>query len=240
MHLAVVCIGTGLGELVAVDHRAVAAQLLGRVEGLVGAREEGVRRGAVAGEGGEPETHRDGHGPVGEGVLDRRAHPLGDEEGVPLLGLRQDHRELLAARPGDQVDPAAAGPHELAGTHQRRVACRLAEAVVDPVEVVEVAQQDGERAVVSPGALHGGTSAVACRRASCTGRRRRWRPRRPRGRRWGTTAGDARGSRRGARSARPRPTGRLRVCHDREVHARARHGNLESGLLPSEENRHAP
>ena len=70
-----------------------------------------------------------------------------------LLGVGQEQRELLAADPRDRVDAAAGRRRDFSEAPQREVAGRVAEAVVQVLEVVEVADEDRERARAAQSAL---------------------------------------------------------------------------------------
>ena len=98
----------------------------------------------------------DGHAgaAAGEHLLalevERRAeggqHPLGDAARGLAVRLLQQDRELVATEAGDRVlrshDPA----QPLGNRRQQLVAGRVAEAVVDGLEVVQVEEHDGQRA----------------------------------------------------------------------------------------------
>ena len=82
------------------------------------------------------------------------AQPLGDDEGRLRVGAGEDHGELLAADPRGDVDLAL----------RRRAAARatccsdgvadvMAGAVVDLLEVVEVAGEHAHRRLAAPRAL---------------------------------------------------------------------------------------
>src|SRR5215211_7965739 len=57
----------------------------------------------------------------------------------------EQHRELVAAQPGDRVAAADAGLQPLADGDQHRVPGRVAEAVVQRLEPVQVDVEDGEQ-----------------------------------------------------------------------------------------------
>ena len=68
---------------------------------------------------------------------------LGDLERVLVAGAGQDHQDLLAADPVDRVARPQGRPHRVGDVLQDRVAGGVAEPVVDGLEVVEVAEQEG-------------------------------------------------------------------------------------------------
>ena len=63
------------------------------------------------------------------------------------VGLGQQERELIAAVPRCQVDRACLRAEHFGYGTQDVVSCGVAEGVVDPLEVVDVDQRDGERTV---------------------------------------------------------------------------------------------
>ena len=85
--------------------------------------------------------------------LERVAHALGD---LPrLVGARkvlEQDGELVAAEPRSGVLGTQAAGQPLRGRAQQLVADRVAEAVVDRLEVVEIDEHHGELTVVAPGA----------------------------------------------------------------------------------------
>ena len=84
---------------------------------------------------------------------DRVATPSGgcasrSAAGVALGEAGAEHRELVAAHPGHDVDIADDAADALGDAHQHPVARLVAEAVVDRLEVVEVDVEQRARAVV--------------------------------------------------------------------------------------------
>ena len=73
--------------------------------------------------------------------MDRAAQALGDLRRVGLLGARAGRPGSPRRRPGRSSRRPAAGAHRVGDLLQDRVAGRVTEAVVDPLEVVEVAEQ---------------------------------------------------------------------------------------------------
>ena len=64
-----------------------------------------------------------------------------------MLGVGQHHGEFLAAEPADQIGLAQTRARGLGEDLQHLVADRVAEAVVDRLEMIEIDQQHGDRAV---------------------------------------------------------------------------------------------
>ena len=129
-----------------VEHGAIAPQLLRRVEGLVAGQEQVVGALAVVREARDPDAHRQRCRGVHECRLHRAAQPLGHEQGVVLRGLGQHQRELLPAEPGRQVDVAGEPGHLPCEALQHLVAAGVPEQVVDPLEVIQVGDQEAHRA----------------------------------------------------------------------------------------------
>ena len=73
----------------------------------------------------------------------RDPQPLGDLQRVLVAGAGQHHEDLLAADPVDRVAGPQGRPHRVGDVLQDGVAGGVAELVVDPLEVVEVAEQEG-------------------------------------------------------------------------------------------------
>ena len=69
------------------------------------------------------------------------AQALGDLDRVLAAGAGQDDEDLLAADPVDRVAGPQRRPHRVGDFLQDGVAGGVAEPVVDPLEVVEVAEQ---------------------------------------------------------------------------------------------------
>ena len=140
-------------HLVAVDHGAVAAELLGGGHGAIGGAQQAHRVGAVHRAAGHPEAHGHLHGGVGEGAVRGAPQPLGHDERSALVGLGKHEGELLAADPGGLVDAAlpleAVTRHELQGGVPRRVALAL----VHRGERIEVAHDHREGTAAAGGAL---------------------------------------------------------------------------------------
>ena len=83
--------------------------------------------------------------PTGTALADRPPQPLGDLHRVLAAGAGQDHEDLLAADPVDRVAGLQRRPHRVGDVLQDRVAGGVPELVVDALEVVEVAEQEGVR-----------------------------------------------------------------------------------------------
>ena len=96
---------------------------------------------------------------------EHQAQPLGELEQGDLVALPDEDGELVAAEPRHrQVGPDEA-PHPVGGGLEHRVAGRVAEAVVDVLEPVEVEQHEGQRPTVlqaharGPAARHAGSGS---------------------------------------------------------------------------------
>ncbi len=135
---------TGAGLDGFVDEDLVAAAGLGGIERRVGAGHQvfGVDQ-LVLGDG---DADADGDLDADRAALaDLAAQPLGDLERVVAAGAGQDHEDLLAADPVDRVARPQRRPHRVGDVLQDGVAGGVAELVVDPLEVVEVAEQQRVR-----------------------------------------------------------------------------------------------
>lgn len=75
------------------------------------------------------------------------AQALGHPGGGLKVGLRQDDRELLAAIAAHTVDGACLATQQLAQPLENGISCRVSVRVVDVLEVVDVEQQQRERAL---------------------------------------------------------------------------------------------
>ena len=71
-----------------------------------------------------------------------RANPLSDHDRALEIGPREEDRELFAAQARGGVDRAQLAAQEVGERPQRLVAGRMPEAVVDPLEVVEVGEEE--------------------------------------------------------------------------------------------------
>ena len=122
------------------------ARLLRAVHRDVGAAHQvvGVRAGAGA-RGGEPD--RGAHPARLAGDRDRlgqqRDDPVRDLLAAALVGVLEQHRELVAAQPRGQVGRTDAAADPLGGGDQDGVAGGVAGVVVDALEVVEVEEEHG-------------------------------------------------------------------------------------------------
>ena len=81
------------------------------------------------------------------------AKSLGDRQPAGPVGVAEDQRELLAADAREPVELASAGSQHTRQTYQDCVAHVASEAVVDLLEVVEVAHHDRDTAIGAPCAL---------------------------------------------------------------------------------------
>ena len=88
---------------------------------------------------------------VGDLVLgDAPADGIGQGEGVLRTGFGQNHQELLAAIPGDNVAGAKPIREPLSHVFQTHVAHVMAVGVVDRLEPVQIQKDHGERAAAAP------------------------------------------------------------------------------------------
>src|SRR3954471_5145709 len=128
---------------------AVLAAPLRVVERGVGGREElGAAGGGRERRDAEARGDRD-RGAVGSEDDPRRQRapdPLGDECAALHVGAGQDEQELLPTPARGQVDVSERVVEDDAELAQHAVARLMAVAVVDVLEVVEVGENDGERA----------------------------------------------------------------------------------------------
>ena len=123
---------------------AVAAVLLGLVEGKVRLTHDQVRVVHVVGRG-EADAAADADAVlVGrEGALEAFDHAARQRIAVFVIA-RQD-RQLVAAEAEDQIVRIAAGPQPVRDLDEQRVADRMAERVVHRLEAIEVDHHDGGR-----------------------------------------------------------------------------------------------
>ncbi len=151
----VLTIGRGehRSELVAEDHRAIPPELLRRIQGAVRGRQKLLCRQRVIGEARDAERDRELR-LAGELHTDLHPEALGEHVGAPLLGLGQQQRELLPARAGDRVDLALAGSKHLPDSLERGVASAMAIAVIQALEVVEIAHDHSHVTVGPAGAKY--------------------------------------------------------------------------------------
>ena len=147
---------------VVVDHDAAAAAL-GRVHRGVGpAQQQLCRRGrAVPVRHDQPDA-----GPYGPDLPvererrgQRGAYPVG-HHGRLQVALHE-HGELVAAQPGHRVGRRRAGPQPVAHLPEQRVAGGVPERVVDHLELVQVDEQQAERAALVPVHVGGVREPVA-------------------------------------------------------------------------------
>ena len=82
------------------------------------------------------------------------------------LDVGDEHEELVASEPGDDVGRAHGVAEPVGDDAQELVAGRVAVAVVHELEVVEVDKEDGDRLVAARRAR-----AIACSRCSWKSRR---------------------------------------------------------------------
>ena len=85
---------------VAEDHRAVAPGLLGLIAGAVRGVQELARGAPVRREGRHPAADRQVGGLAGERRVDLVAQPLGEQQALPLVGLRRERPRTPRRRGG--------------------------------------------------------------------------------------------------------------------------------------------
>ena len=101
----------------------------------------------------------------GTALPHRPPQSLADHDRVGFRRPRQDDEDLLAADPVDRVAGAQDGAHRVGDVLQDGVAGGVPEPVVDPLEVVEVAEQQRVREAL-PSSLVGWPSSSPSRCSS--------------------------------------------------------------------------
>ena len=142
------------------DERGVAAERLRPVQRLVGARQQAL---GVAGGAQVADPHRRGDRQAARerGVVDRRAQALGGDQRALGGVVGQQPGELLAADAPDGVDRPRGAGDPRGGLGQHAIAGRMAVDVVDRLEVVEVDDDQAQRAAVARAALGLGRQPLA-------------------------------------------------------------------------------
>jgi hypothetical protein len=132
---------------VRLEHRAPRlASLLGLVHGHVGgAQQVEAVRDLVA--GGDPDADADTDLDLAEQHGPGQGHQQALRHGLRMLGIGvgDEHDELVATEPAGSVVGTQLDVHAPGDLHQQLVAHRMAQAVVDELEVVDVQQQDAGR-----------------------------------------------------------------------------------------------
>jgi hypothetical protein len=143
----------GLAGRRVVDVDQAAPVALGPVEGIVSlavelvpVRPEGRRRGEPAGE-----REAAGEGPVRSWLDARGEQSVRDDPRVLGVGVRHQHRELIAADPECPVGSPQLRAEDAAHLHEQVVSDGVAGRVVDGLEVVDVDQQEGDVGPVTGG-----------------------------------------------------------------------------------------
>src|SRR5690606_16089309 len=104
-------------------------------------------------QGGATDTHVQ-PGVVLSGLLrDRGLEPGYESRGCRTAEARKEHRELVAAQPGNEVVWPDLGFDAVRYCPQRQVTCLVAPGVVDGLEIVGVYHQQADRQAVARGAL---------------------------------------------------------------------------------------
>ncbi len=135
------------------DLDSVLAVALGHVHRHVGVAQQLVRGLVVAGRDGDADAGVDEQ--LLAAMLERRLEggqqAFGDVERAGRVGRVLDqHRELVAAHPGDRVTGSQRAAQPLRHPDEQLIAVAVPEAVVDVLEVVEVDEQDGQRVAPPP------------------------------------------------------------------------------------------
>jgi len=121
---------------------AVAPRSLGLIKGGVGGTQHFLTVLAVVGKYPDAHGNRDGSDPpalvLDLEILHAPAELFGPLRDNSLLGRSHDQNELLAAIAGDDILAPRNGQHVLAYRTQHRIPCRVAERVVEALEVVDV------------------------------------------------------------------------------------------------------
>ncbi len=106
--------------------------------------QQGVRFGAVLGVEADADARREEKLAPGEHERPgERTRELLDHRGdvARIREVLEQHREFVAAQPGDRVIPAQGLAQPLADQAQRLVAGVVAEGVVDDLEAIEIEEQ---------------------------------------------------------------------------------------------------
>ncbi len=133
-------------DLGTVEDVAALALPLGAQQGDIGVAQQ-LARPDLAVHHDHPRAGADGAAEQlgGVGPLHRLDDAAGDHlHVVAIAHPRQQHRELVAAQPGDDVGGAQATPDARRGAAQDLVAHTVPHRVVDGLEVVEVEEEEGE------------------------------------------------------------------------------------------------
>ena len=145
--------GGGHGE----GFDAVAAVLLGEVEGFVGGFDELLGRRVVEGlAGGDADADGQGDGGVrdgGHGFGEGFHHALGHDVCAGQVGFSEQDGELLTAVADDEVAGAMEpGGQRVGGVLEALVADEVAVGVVEELEVIAIRDEQGEGAAGAMGA----------------------------------------------------------------------------------------
>jgi len=136
------------------DLPAVAAALLGRVHGHVGARQEVAGALPVAGEDDDADAGAHAGGAFLLLLAQGRQQVLGHAHRIAHPGLRQDDAELVSAEAPEHVAAPQRLGQAAGGGQQEAVAGLVAEGVVDVLELVEVHVEQGAFVAVAAGQRH--------------------------------------------------------------------------------------
>ena len=120
---------------------------------LSAARRSRTPSSACAGALATPKLKATPGGRIDEAPVRGPAQALGHDEGAALVGLREQQRELLAADPRGQVDAPLPLERVLRDRLEGGVSRRVAVALVDRAEAVDVPDDHGDRPAGARGAL---------------------------------------------------------------------------------------
>ena len=131
-----------VGRLEAISSvEASAAVLFREVHGLVGQAHQVSAQDGVSGKRGDACAHAERHGPLivlKRRFLKGRQDSLGYSLRFREVCVPADEDELIAAVPDDLVVCSDGCLQHFAQVHERRIACIVAQAVIDALEAVNV------------------------------------------------------------------------------------------------------
>ena len=137
-----------------VEADAAAPGVLAAIHRHVGSTDEGVEVGAVGGEHRHADTrahaHRLGHAVQRLRLARGLKQPLGGGRGLlPAVDARQQDQKLVAAHSTGDIGLAQRGAQPRRDGHQQHVAGRMAELVVDGLELIQVDEQQCHRTLLA-------------------------------------------------------------------------------------------
>ena len=140
-------------QLLAEEAELAASVALGLVHGEIGVVQQGFHVLAVVRELADADAGRGREGRPGD-LAGRRQLLLDALDGLgrlPGVAVGEDHDELVAGQPADDVGGAQLAAQALGDDAQQGIAGRMAEGVVDLLEAVQVEEQDVQRRAAAPG-----------------------------------------------------------------------------------------